>query len=86
MADEPEVITKLADVMTFINQNYDKEYNPLDLECQDLLNELVNFFSNNMSSDDLESIKKKVLELDTKNFYLWFIENIKTIKNYILDM
>jgi hypothetical protein len=86
MADEPELITKLTDIMSFINENYDKEYNPLDLECQDLLNELVNFISNNVNSDDLESIKKKVLELDKKDFYLWFIENINKIKNILLDM
>jgi hypothetical protein len=86
MADEPEIITKLADIMSFINENYDKEYNPLDLECQDLLNELVSFINNSVNNDDLESIKKKVLELDNKNFYLWFIENIATIKNIILDM
>jgi hypothetical protein len=86
MANEPEVITKLTDIMSFINENYEKEYNPLDLECLDLLNELVNFFNINMSSDELESIKKNVLELDTKNFYLWFIENKNTIKNFILDM
>jgi chorismate mutase len=86
MPNEPEVITKLTEIMSLISENYDKDFNPLDLECLDLLNELANFYNNNVSSDDLESIKKKILELDKKNFYLWFIENKNTVKNYILDM
>jgi hypothetical protein len=85
MTSEPEVVTKLTDVMSFISENYENN-NSLDLESQDLLNELILFFNNNVSNDDLELIKKKILELNKNDFYLWFMENKNTVKNIILDM